>query len=170
MRNANSLVWRLLAVALVVGLAPAGAPAQEARVGGHIGLATPLATVTSDGDTDISETFVLVAPIGVTVKLTDRFAIDFETQVHNPIDPRGTTGFVVAPGAVYNLGPFALGLRVASAIGAPANVGVIPLINRGLFPIGKATWFIEAAFPVFFRSNPDPDTTFDVVIHTGFGF
>jgi hypothetical protein len=106
----------------------------------------------------------------VTVKLTDRFAIDFETQVVNPIDPRGETRLVIAPGAIYNAGPFALGLRVASAIGAPANVGVIPLINRALFPVGTGMWFVEAAFPMFLHSDPDPDASLDIVIHTGVAF
>jgi hypothetical protein len=31
-------------------------------------------------------------------------------------------------------------------------------------------WFVEAAFPVFLHSDPDPDYTFDVVLHTGIGF
>ena len=77
---------------------------------------------------------------------------------------------MVAPGVVYDFGPFAAGLRVGSAIGAPSNVGVIPLIHRGLFPLGDATWFIEAAFPTFFHRKPDPEVTFDVVIHTGISF
>lgn len=159
-----------LAVIALGALLPAAARAQGVRVGGHVGLATPLVTVTADEDTDIGDTFVLVAPIGVTVKLTNRFAVDFETQVVNPVDPRGTTALVVAPGAIYDVGPFALGLRIASAVGAPANVGAIPLINRGLFPVGNATWFVEAAFPFFIRSDPDPDWTFDAVIHTGIAF
>lgn len=159
------------AAAAAQGTAESGYPVARApRVGGHVGLATPLFTVTSDDDTDISETFVLVAPIGVTVKLTDRFAIDFETQVVNPVDPRGDTRLVVAPGAIYNAGLLAVGLRVASAIGAPANVGAIPLINRGIAPVGGGMWFIEAAFPLFVHSDPDPDFTFDVVIHTGIAF
>jgi hypothetical protein len=159
----------LVLAALVVTLAPAGALAQ-ARVGGHVGLAVPLVTIPSEGDTtDVGDQFTLVAPIGVTVKLSDRVAIDLETQVANPVDPSGTTALVVAPGVVYNFGPFAAGLRVASEIGADSNVGVIPLVNKGLFPVGAATWFVEAAFPTFVHATP-PDVTFTAVIHTGFGF
>jgi hypothetical protein len=160
---------RVLPVALVAALAPAGALAQ-ARVGGHVGLAVPLVTIPSEGDTtDVGDQFTLVAPIGVTVKLSDRVAIDLETQVANPVDPSGTTALVVAPGIVYNFGPFAAGLRVASEIGADSNVGLIPLINKGLFPVGAATWFVEAAFPTFVHATP-PDVTFTAVIHTGLGF
>jgi hypothetical protein len=169
MSKLSSHVCRVVGVLWIAGISAARAEAPT--VGGHVGLATPLLTMTSNDDTDISERQVLVAPIGVTVKLTDRLAIDFETQVANRLDePRGNTTLTVAPGAVYNFGPFAAGLRVASTIGAPANAGVIPIINKGLFPVGRGTWFIEAAFPMFVHSEPDPDFTFDVVIHTGIGF
>lgn len=160
---------RIVPAALLVAVAPAGA-LPPPRVGGHVGLATQLVTIPSDGDTiDIGDQFNLIAPIGITVKLTDRFAIDFETQVVNPVEPSGTTSFVVAPGAIYDVGPFALGLRVASEIGADANVGLIPLINRGLVPVGAGRWFVEAAFPSFVHAK-SPDFTFSVVIHTGIGF
>lgn len=141
----------------------------QARVGGHIGIAAPLVTVTSDDSTNIVDDFVIVNPIGVTVTLTDRMAVDFETQVVSPIDPEGNTGFVVAPGLIYNAGPAALGLRVAWQIGAPANVGLIPLINKGLVPLGDATWFVEAAFPTFI-STEEPDVAFNAVFHTGIAF
>jgi hypothetical protein len=166
----TSLTSRLL-ISLTIATLPAGALAQGAQVGGHIGIAVPLVTVTSDDTTNIADNTVIVNPIGVTVKLTDRVAVDFETQVVSPVDPRGDTSFVVAPGVIYNAGAAALGLRVAAAIGAPANVGVIPLINKGIADLGGgATWFIEAAFPTFLHSDPDPDVTFDVVLHTGIGF
>jgi hypothetical protein len=168
---------RLVHVALLVALAPSSALAEGARVGGHVGLATPLVTIPSEGDTtDIGDQFTLVAPIGVTVKLTDRLAVDFETQIGNPIDPMRSdatttrrTNLVVAPGLVYNFGPFAAGLRVASEIGAESNVGLIPLINVGVVPMALGTWFIEAAFPTFVHAS-QPDVTFTAVVHTGIGF
>jgi hypothetical protein len=160
-----SLLAGLLVVSSVV---PSRALAQ-AKVGGHIGIAVPLLTVTSDDTTNIVDDTVIVNPIGVTVKLTERFAVDFETQVVSPVDPEGDTGFVVAPGLIYNAGPAALGLRVAWQIGAPVNVGVIPLVNFGIAPVGVGTWFVEAAFPTFISSE-DPDVAFNVVLHTGIGF
>jgi hypothetical protein len=161
---------RLLALALVVAVAPASALAQAPRVGGHVGVATPLVTFPSEGDTtDIGDQFTLVMPIGVTVKLNERLAVDFETQVHNPVDPDGTTALVVAPGLVYNFGAFAAGLRLASEIGADSNVGLIPILNTGVAPVGAGTWFVEAAFPAFIHST-EPDFTFTVVVHTGIAF
>ncbi|HYG68094.1 MAG TPA: hypothetical protein VD838_10560 [Anaeromyxobacteraceae bacterium] len=144
--------------------------AVERGIGGHIGFATPLVTVTEDDTTDIGDQFTLVSPIGISLKVSERVAIDFETQVVNPVDPSGTTSLVIAPGIIVNTSLAALGLRLASAIDAPANVGIIPLINRGLVPLGGgATWFVEAAFPTFVNSEP-PDVAFNVVIHTGVGF
>jgi len=171
MRNLNLRVSGLAAVLVVIASLPAGAWA-ESRVGGHIGVATPLVTVTEDDTTTIDDQFTLVNPIGVTVKLTDRLAIDFETQVVSKIDPEGKNGFVVDPGVVYNFGPFAAGLRIAWQIGtATSNVGVIPLINRGLFKVGAGTWFVEAAFPTFlYQSGVPSDVEFNVVFHTGIGF
>lgn len=168
--SAFSGLHRLLAVALLVAVAPAAALAQGPRVGGHVGIATPLVTIPSEGDTtDIGDQFTLVMPIGVTVKLNERLAVDFETQVVNPVDPDGTTSLVVAPGLVYNFGAFAAGLRLASEIGADSNIGLIPIINSGLGPVGGGTWFLEAAFPTFFHST-EPDLTFTMVVHTGIAF
>jgi hypothetical protein len=174
---------RVVAAIVIVGV-PVGALAQqqeqeqppmaarppERSVGGHIGIATSFVTVTSDETTDIGDNFVIANPIGVSVKMSDRLVVDFETIVQTPVDPKGTTSFVVDPGVVFSAGPVALGLRVAWAINARSNVGVIPLVNKGIAKVGGATWFVEAAFPTFLRSNPDPDVTFDVVLHTGIGF
>jgi hypothetical protein len=173
MGHLTGLVLRILTGAMVWCIA-AEAGAQDApaarSVGGHIGLATPLFTATSDDNSNIGDQFTLVAPIGVTVKTGGPLAFDFEFQVANPIDPSGNTSLVIAPGLVYNLGPFAAGLRLASAIGPPANVGLIPLINRGVADLGNGvTWFVEAAFPMFVHAEP-PDFSLDVVVHTGIGF
>jgi hypothetical protein len=73
----------------------------------------------------------------------------------------------VDPGVVYDWGGLATGLRVAFQINAPANVGLIALVNKGLVPIGKATWFVEAAFPTFYSQR---QVTFNAVLHTGVGF
>lgn len=173
MRVVTSSVSRLLLVLLVGGVFPAAFAHAQPRLGGHIGIATPLLQVNENETNDISDNTVIVNPIGITVKLTERLAVDFETQVISPVDPSGrSSSFVVAPGVVYNLGPAAVGLRLASEIGQPVNVGLIPLVNRGLVVGDVATWFVEAAFPFFVHSQPraDSDFTFDVVIHTGIAF
>jgi hypothetical protein len=180
---------RLMRVAcsLGVGLAAAAmttqALADGAGVGGHVGLATPVVTV-SKKTTTIGDEFTLLTPIGVTVKPGGKLAVDFEVVVANPISKPGDTGLVVDPGIVYNWGAFATGLRLAFKINHITNVGLIPLINFGLADLGGSTWFVEAAFPTFVESElddtpvgaPAPVTThhahgeFNVVLHTGIGF
>lgn len=144
-------------------------------VGGHVGIATPLVTLKSKGnEADISNTGVILDPIGVTVHVSPKIAIDFEMVVVNKVAPQPTqTGLVVDPGIIYNAGPVALGLRLAfqptsqGATGSSASVGLIPLVNRGLVDFGGATWFVEAAFPTFIV---DQSVQFNVVLHTGIGF
>jgi hypothetical protein len=157
--------------------------ADGAGVGGHVGLATPLVTV-SKKTTTIGDEFTLLTPIGVTVKPGGKLAVDFEVVVANPISKPGDTGLVVDPGIVYNWGSFATGLRLAFKINSITNVGLIPLINVPLADLGGAGWFVEAAFPTFISSElddtpagaPAPVTThhargeFNVVFHTGIGF
>ena len=155
----------------------------DEHVGGHVGVATPLVTV-SKKTTSISDQFTLLTPIGVTVKPGGKLVVDFEVVVANPVSPPGTTGLVIDPGIVYNWGAFATGLRLAFQTNANTNVGLIPLINVGVADLGGATWFVEAAFPTFIQSvldEPAPGATasptthhargeFNVVLHTGIGF
>lgn len=180
MAKTNWIGLRMLVI-VVVGCMAAGGVAQEPgptppepakprSIGGHVGVAVPLVMINEDDTETIGDNFVIANPIGIGFKLTDRLVMDFEIIVQNPVDPSGTTGLVIDPGLVYNFGPFAAGLRIASAINQPSNFGVIPLINRGLMDLGDGTtWFIEAALPTFVRSEP-PDFTMDVVVHTGIGF
>jgi hypothetical protein len=159
--------------------APAPAPAgadDTHKVGGHIGIATPLVTSkliavngakTDKKTTTISDQFTMLVPIGIGFSLGKGFAFDFETVVATPVSPRGTTGLVVDPGVVYDTGAVVLGLRVAFQTQSPSNVGLIPLIHKGVVDLGGATGFVEAAFPTF----ADHDSlVFNAVAHVGVGF
>jgi hypothetical protein len=174
-----------LACSLGVGLAAASmtttASADGSSVGGHIGVATPLVTVSKE-TTTIGDGLTLLTPIGVTVKPGGKLVIDFEMVVATPVSKPDTNGLVVDPGIVYNWGSFATGLRLAFKINNITNVGLIPLINFPLADLGGATWFIEAAFPTFIQSQLDDvpagqiatkhhaQGEFNAVLHTGFGF
>lgn len=145
------------------------APQSEAgkrapRLGGHVGVATPFVTVSSD-TTTIADAFTLLHPIGISVKF-DKVTVDFETVVVNPIDPSGQVSMVIDPGVIYNFGPAAAGLRLAWQQ-AESNFGLIPLVNKGIVDIGEATWFVEAAFPTFYS---DSTIQFNMVLHSGVGF
>jgi hypothetical protein len=153
--------------------APAAAPARA--IGAHVGVATPLVTV-SKSTTTIGDQFTVLNPIGLGFKLTEQLAIDFEFVIGTPVHPMtGTTSIVVDPGLVYNWGSFATGLRVAWAVQQSANIGLIPLLNVPIVHAGPVTWFVEAAFPTFLRHVDAANTTdgklaFNAVLHTGVGF
>lgn len=134
------------------------------RLGGHVGVATPFVTISSE-TTTIADQFTMLHPIGISVKF-DRVTVDFETVVVNPIEPSGQVGLVIDPGVVYNFGPFAAGLRLAWQQ-AQSNFGLIPLVNKGIVDIGEATWFVEAAFPTFYT---DDTIALNMVLHSGIGF
>lgn len=134
------------------------------RLGGHIGTATPLVTISST-TTTIADAFTLLHPIGISLKF-EKVTVDFETVVVNPIEPSGRTGLVIDPGVIYNFGPVAAGLRLAWQQ-ADSNFGLIPLVNKGILDIGDATWFVEAAFPTFYAAGT---VQFNTVLHTGVGF
>jgi hypothetical protein len=137
---------------------------REPRLGGHVGIATPFVTLSSN-TTTIADQFTLLHPIGISVKF-DKVTVDFETVVVNPIDPSGNVGLVIDPGVVYNFGPVAAGLRLAWQQ-AESNFGLIPLVNKGIVDFGEATWFVEAAFPTFYS---DSTIAFNMVLHSGVGF
>ena len=152
-----------------------GANAGSRPIGAHVGIATPLVTM-SKSTTTISDQFTVLNPIGLGFKLSEQLAIDFEFVIGTPVRPMtGTTSIVVDPGLVYNWGAFATGLRVAWAVQQNANIGLIPLINVPIVHGSAATWFVEAAFPTFIRHVDPANTTdgkvaFNAVFHTGVGF
>jgi hypothetical protein len=160
-------IFASLATAAVCHVAHAQEVPPTTKVGGHIGVALPLVTVSSK-TTTIADNVTILNPIGVSVKMSPHLVIDFETVVSTPVKPTGgTTGLVVDPGVVYDWGVVATGLRAAWQIGAPPNFGLIPLINKGLVDLGRATWFVEAAFPTAYSEHK---VAFNVVLHTGIGF
>jgi hypothetical protein len=155
--------------------APAAAGSAAPRmVGGHIGVAVPFVAFHinqpegAKGTTSISDQFTIAVPIGVSVHVSPDWIVDFENIVVNDVSPWGAAGLVVDPGVIYTGLPVALGLRVKFDVAANANVGIIPLVNKGLLPIGDATWFVEAAVPITATKTQGLSIAF--VLHTGIGF
>ncbi len=186
----RSVAVGLAAAFLLVGadasaddVAPFASPIDNApRVGGHFGLAVPMFTV-ADKTTTIGSDFVTLglAP-GITVRLTDKLAIDYEMVAYTTIDRKNQiTQLVIDPGVVYDLGPVVVGLRAAIRVTDRTNFGFIPIINKG-FKLGRVAWFVELDLPVFFNERPgvttdplkpaDPkmQTAFTAQLQTGIGF
>ncbi|WP_216618684.1 hypothetical protein, partial [Corallococcus carmarthensis] len=151
------------------------------RVGGHWGLVVPLVSFTDEGTTGIFADFlnVGIAP-GVTVKLNEKWSIDFEfigftrwTFENDGTPASASTSIVVDPGVVYDFGPFSGGLRTAVEVGSgiPFNLGLVPIINKG-FPINEGLkWFVELDLPFFVTGVPgNGGFSLTPLIQTGVAF
>jgi hypothetical protein len=139
------------------------------RVGGHFGLALPLFAFDNDGTTVIGRDFVQVGITpGITVKVSDRWAVDFEFIAFSRWDLNGAgkpdkshTILVVDPGVVYNFGPVAGGLRLATQIGegVPLNVGIVPIVVVPFKLTTRLSYFVELDLPVFVTASPGTPAT-----------
>ena len=158
------------------------AAAQHARaedapvsrtVGGHVGAALPILTIASPDNTFIGQDFVTVGVTpGITVHLDEHWSVDFEFIAFNKwMNGTTLTTFVVDPGVVYSFGSVSAGLRVATEVGAPRNIALVPILVKP-FALGKGiSYFVELDLPMFLRDNGDamkPSLT--VLFQTGFGF
>ncbi len=143
------------------------------RIGGHLGFAVPIVTI-ADPVTVIGEDFVTIGLTpGLTVKLSDKWSVDFEFIALNELKSTpSATRYVVDPGVVYNAGPVSAGLRVASVVGAPTNVGLVPILVLPVAKLGdKVTYYVEGDVPMFIRdagSEMKPSVGFQ--FQSGFAF
>ena len=116
-------------------------------VGGHVGIAIQLAEISKDSKI-IGDDFgtIGLAP-GITVHLSDRWAIDFETVAYSDY-ANSSSFFVVDPGLLYKFDRLALGIRAAVNTRSFDNWGFIPIINKG-WSVGLIKLFVELDLPIF---------------------
>lgn len=163
-------VAALAAVTLASGDARAEGPYP--RVGGHVGMAVPVLTLAKNS-TVIGADFVAIGLTpGITVHLDDRWAVDFEFIAFNELKntPAATT-FVVDPGIVRKFDGFSAGLRVATQVGAPTNVGVVPIVVVPFKVSEHLSYFVEGDLPLFLRdsgTSMQPSAT--LLLQTGVSF
>lgn len=172
----SKLAIRLVAMAVcgsaVFSAAEARADGSYPRVGGHVGMALPVLTLAKTS-TFVGSDFVTVGLTpGITVHLDEHWAIDFEFIALNEVKntPSATT-FVVDPGIIRKFDGFAAGLRVATQVGAPTNVGLVPIIVVPFKVSDQLSYFIEADAPLFLRdsgTSMDPSAT--LLLQTGVSF
>ncbi len=163
-----------VAALAAVALASSEAHAEGAypRVGGHVGMAVPVLTLAKNS-TVIGADFVTVGLTpGITVHLDDRWAIDFEFIAFNEVkNTPALTTFIVDPGVVRKFDGFAAGLRVATQVGAPTNIGVVPIVVVPFKVSEQLSYFIEGDLPLFLRdsgTSMQPSAT--LLLQTGVSF
>jgi hypothetical protein len=156
----------------IAGTAPTGSRKQFPALGGHLGFAVPIGTLSKHTTVIGDDFFTLGLTPGLTVHLDDKWAVDFEFIAFNEIknSPSATT-FVVDPGVIRKFDGFVAGLRVASRVGFPTNVGIVPIFVLPVRISETLVYFFEADIPVFFVDNgagAQASATF--LFQSGFGF
>lgn len=156
----------LCALALLCAL-PGESHAEGKKFGGHFGFVVPLVTEV-DGETiTVDDDFVIGFPMGLSVKLTDRITFDLEFVPVIQDSPQ-EIDLVVHPGAIFSVGDFAVGVRMAFEVDSNAW-GFTPLVARG-WPVkgSPVNYFVELDFPIRFRE--DDETAVGVAFHSGISF
>lgn len=155
----------------------ASAPSVKAdgypRVGGHAGIAVPILTLAKDSSFIGADFAKLGVTPGITVHLDENWSIDFEfIAMNNFKGSNQVTTFIVDPGVLRKFGPVTAGLRIATEVGAPANLGLVPILVVPVAKVGeKLTYFVEADLPLFVRDvNGSAQPSASLLLQTGFGF
>jgi hypothetical protein len=167
---ARSIIIRCALLVAAVGM-PLHVSAQD-RLGGHFGAVFPLVTRASGETTTIGDDFKIGFPMGVTVKMNDRWAFDLELVPVIQNDPLFTS-LTVHPGIIRSLpNAFGAGVRMAFDVNQP-SWGFTPLLNHA-FPVrGHAyAYFIEGVVPIRFQQDPSGGnrTSVGFAAHVGVGF
>lgn len=158
--------------AVVLSSSEARAEDSYPRIGGHVGMALPIATLAKHS-TVIGADFATVGLTpGITVHLDDKWSVDFEFIAFNELKntPAATT-YIVDPGIVRKFDGFAAGLRVATQVGALTNVGVVPIVVVPFKVSEKVSYFVEGDLPLFLRdsgTSMQPSAT--LLLQTGVSF
>lgn len=136
-------------------------------VGGHLGLALPVVTLDTSAHVLGRDLGSVGLTTGVTFHLDPQWSLDFEVIALSDVRGGGATTFVVDPGVLRTLGPVVAGLRVASQVGAPLNLGLVPIVVLPFNLSDLFSFFIELDVPVFFRGT---GTSATVQLQTGVAF
>jgi len=144
---------RLTTVLLVILCAGAANASAQDQLGGHFGFAFPLVAHGNGTTTSISDDFVLVVPMGITVKRSGTFAFDLEFAPVIQNDPRHID-LTIHPGLAWGIGGgYSIGSRIAFDVGS-ATWGFTPLFNKGLVEMGKSAMFFgELDVPIRFKED-----------------
>jgi hypothetical protein len=149
--------------------------AHAAEVGGHLGIALPILTLGSSTTVIGSDFLAVGITPGITVHLNDKWAVDFEFIAFNDFRNGGITTFVVDPGLIRKFDGLVVGGRIATKVGAPTNIGLVPIVVKPIRVSDSAVYFVELDVPLFLNDTGLPgdmqlDPSVTVLFQTGFGF
>jgi len=147
--------------------------ASYPRPGGHVGVAIPIVVVGSDSRVIFDEFFDLGLVSGMTVHLSETWAVDFEFVAFDRLKSKhGPPSMVVEPGVIAKLTSFNAGLRVAMGVAGETtnNIGLIPFVNKGFAISDQVSWLVELYLPVFFSDAETNKVTLTPTLQTGVGF
>ena len=144
-------------------------------LGGHIGVAAPIAVVAHHSRVIFDDFVDLGLSSGVTARLDPCWAFDVELVVYDALkSKRGPSRLVVEPGVLRTWGTFSAGLRAAATVGEPSlnNFGLVPVLNQRFKfcdhqPLG---WFVELDLPVFVNDGANNRVSFNPQVQTGASF
>lgn len=143
-------------------------------IGGHLGIAVPIATVADEVSVVGGDFVNLGITPGITVKLDEKWSFDFEFIAMNRFKDAGqTTTFVVDPGLVRSFGSYAIGGRIATEVGAPTNIGLVPIFVLPDAEVAPGVkYFVELDIPLFLRANGNGrmQSSISALFQTGVGF
>ena len=129
--------------------------------------------VGSDSQVIFDEFFDLGLVSGMTVHLSETWAVDFEFVASDRLKSQyGPPSMVVEPGVIAKLTSFNAGLRVAMGVAGEStnNVGLIPFVNKGFAISDQVSWLVELYLPVFFTDAETNKVTLTPTLQTGVGF
>ena len=167
---ARSMVLRCVLLVSAMAI-PLNAGAQD-RVGGHFGAVFPLVTHAGGETTTIGDDFKVGFPMGVTVKMNDKWAFDLELVPVIQNSPL-MVSLTVHPGIIHSLpNRFAAGVRMAFDVNEP-SWGFTPLVNRSFAVPGHSyAYFVEGVVPIRFQQDSSlvNHTSIGLAVHVGVGF
>jgi hypothetical protein len=166
----RSIAIRCVLLIVALGM-PLDVSAQD-RVGGHFGAVFPLVTHANGDTTTIGDDFKVGFPMGVTVKMNDKWAFDLELVPVIQNSPL-LVSLTVHPGIIHSLpNRFAAGVRMAFDVNEP-SWGFTPLVNRSFAVPGHSyAYFVEGVVPIRFQQDSSlaNHTSIGLAVHVGVGF
>jgi hypothetical protein len=136
------------------------------KLGAYAAVGVPYVDVGKGQTTWLGQNhFVMIAnPVGIVAHVDPEWSFDFGITAMTPLNGLGgPTEIFFEPGVTKRWGTWFTSLHVGHLVDAPANVSLIPIINKG-FPMGSVAWVVGMTFPTMLMRS---DLHFNAILQTG---